>query len=249
MATPEVLQREHDLFLSSPLFDHPKGEKVKSRGLEIEKKIEFLESLTGKVSNRRSRRWLNDRLLMELVPRLNAEEIRGLFAPPPWGEDVPLSPFCMTNVGEWDKFRHIDMDKEVTFIKALESSSSKGKRCVDADKMAVLTAWHRVDRRTRDALRRSFLSDLIYGYEECIRVFIKESGDGEVLVLHVQDRFHRLLLHGVCEFYNLVSVTATQSKGTDSSKMTRIKKKKAGSVELPNITLCQFLKMAKEGIW
>lgn len=30
------------------------------------------------VRNRRSRRWLNDRLLMELVPRLNAEEIRGL---------------------------------------------------------------------------------------------------------------------------------------------------------------------------
>ena len=37
------------------------------------------------VSNRRSRRLVNDRLLMELVPRLNAEEIRGLFAPPPWG--------------------------------------------------------------------------------------------------------------------------------------------------------------------
>lgn len=29
------------------------------------------------------------------------------------GEDVPLSAFCMTNKGEWDKFRHIDMDKEV----------------------------------------------------------------------------------------------------------------------------------------
>ncbi|KAF5954894.1 hypothetical protein HYC85_007750 [Camellia sinensis] len=40
------------------------------------------------VSNRRSHRWLNDRLLMELVPRLNAEEIRGLFAPPPWGEKL-----------------------------------------------------------------------------------------------------------------------------------------------------------------
>jgi len=25
---------------------------------------------------------------MELVPRLNAEEIRGLFAPPPWGIDM-----------------------------------------------------------------------------------------------------------------------------------------------------------------
>ena len=40
------------------------------------------------VTNRRSRRWLNDRLLMELVPRLNAEEIKGLFAPPPWGNDM-----------------------------------------------------------------------------------------------------------------------------------------------------------------
>ncbi|GFZ04690.1 hypothetical protein Acr_17g0002620 [Actinidia rufa] len=137
----------------------------------------------------------------------------------------------------------------VTIIKALESSSSKRKGRVDADKMAVLTAWHRVDCRTRDALRRSFLSDLVYGYEECIRAFIKESGDGEVLVLHVQDPFHRLLLHGICEFYNLVSVTATQSKGTASSKMTRIKKRKVGSVELPNITLVQFLRMAKEGIW
>lgn len=99
MATPEVLEREHDPLPSFPLFDHPKRENSKSRGLAIEKKIEFLESLTGNVSNRRSRRWLNDRLLMELVPRLNAEEIRGLFAPPPWGEDVPLSPFCMTNRG------------------------------------------------------------------------------------------------------------------------------------------------------
>ena len=37
------------------------------------------------VSNRRSRRWMNDRLLIELVPRLHVEEIKGLFAPPPWG--------------------------------------------------------------------------------------------------------------------------------------------------------------------
>lgn len=29
------------------------------------------------------------------------------------GDDVPLSPFCMTNVPEWDTFRNIDMDKQV----------------------------------------------------------------------------------------------------------------------------------------
>jgi hypothetical protein len=32
------------------------------------------------------------------------------------GDEVPLSPFCMTNVGEWDKFRNIDMDKEVFLL-------------------------------------------------------------------------------------------------------------------------------------
>uniref|UniRef100_A0A6N2LIB5 R3H-associated N-terminal domain-containing protein n=1 Tax=Salix viminalis TaxID=40686 RepID=A0A6N2LIB5_SALVM len=81
MATLEVLQMVEEGLLSSP----PKAENELPRGLSIEKKIDFLESLAGKVSNRRSRRWLNDRLLMELVPRLDTEEIRGLFAPPPWG--------------------------------------------------------------------------------------------------------------------------------------------------------------------
>ncbi|KAK6141424.1 hypothetical protein DH2020_024829 [Rehmannia glutinosa] len=249
MATPDILQTEQDLLMYSSLFDNPKDENVKSRGMEIEKKIEFLESLAGRVSNRRSRRWLNDRLLMELVPRLNAEEIRGLFAPPPWGDDVPPSPFCMTNVGEWDNFRNIDMDKEASIMESLESASSKRRENLDADKVAVLTAWHRVDSRTREALRRCYLSDLVNGYEECVRSFVKD-GDRDVLVLHVQDPFHRLLLHGVCEFYNLVSATANQSEGGKSLKMTRIRKKKqTGSAEIPNITLCDFLKMAKEGFW
>ncbi|KAJ0110820.1 hypothetical protein Patl1_03419 [Pistacia atlantica] len=80
------------------------------------------------------------------------------------GDEVPPSAFSMTNCGEWDKFRNIDMDKEVH---------------VNAEKIAVLNAWHRVDCRTREALRRSFLSELIEGYEDCIRAFIKESGDGD----------------------------------------------------------------------
>jgi len=29
------------------------------------------------------------------------------------GEEVPLSAFCRTSVGEWDAFRSIDMDAEV----------------------------------------------------------------------------------------------------------------------------------------
>ncbi|WCJ21509.1 Phenazine biosynthesis-like domain-containing protein [Euphorbia peplus] len=205
MATPDVMQHVQEGLLSSPFRGPPKGtqtpsaEDAKSWGQSIEKKIEFLENLNGKVSNRRSRRWLNDRLLMELVPRLNADEIRGLFAPPPFGDDQPLSPFCMTNMGEWETFRNIDMDKQARIIDGLNRSSSpKSRGNVDDCKVAALNAWRRIDCRTREAIRRSFLTDLIQGYEACIRDFLQESDD-EVLALQVQDPFHRLLLHGVCE--------------------------------------------------
>uniref|UniRef100_A0A2P2IH38 Uncharacterized protein MANES_05G074400 n=1 Tax=Rhizophora mucronata TaxID=61149 RepID=A0A2P2IH38_RHIMU len=234
MATPDVLQMIEE------------AGDAKSRGMSIEKKIEFLESLTGRVSNRRSRRWLNDRLLMELVPRLNAEEIKGLFAPPPWGDAVPPSLFSMTNVGEWEKFRSIDMDNQANIIDTLNSQSAKKRGRVDADKMAALNAWRRIDCRTREALRRSFLTELIENYEVCIRAFIQEGE--QALTLRVQDPFHRLLLHGVCEFYNLVSVTVTETNGKEPVKMTRIRKKE-GAVGLPKITLAHFLKMSKAGIW
>ncbi|KAL9239224.1 hypothetical protein vseg_013564 [Gypsophila vaccaria] len=248
MATPDILQNDKDVLLYSSIFGD-EGEPVKSRGALIERKIEILERLASNVSNRRTRRLVNDRLLMELVPRLNAEEVRGLFAPPPWGEVVPESAFSMTNVVEWDKFRNIDMDKEAHMLKSTRHSSQKRKSHVDSDKMAVINAWHRIDCRTREALRRSFLPDLIEGYERCIRTFIQDENDTDVMVLQVQDPFHRLLLHGVCEFYNLVSVTETQSRGSEMVKTTKIKKKKAAEVELPKLMLSHFLKMSKEGIW
>ena len=34
----------------------------------------------------------------------------------PTGDDVPPSAFSLTNVGEWDRFRNIDMDKEVSYL-------------------------------------------------------------------------------------------------------------------------------------
>uniref|UniRef100_A0A453KBF5 R3H-associated N-terminal domain-containing protein n=2 Tax=Aegilops tauschii TaxID=37682 RepID=A0A453KBF5_AEGTS len=86
MASADLLRREEEFYES--LFDSAKGDAAaaKTRGQMIERKIEALEDMATKVSNRRSRRWLNDRLLIELVPRLHVEEIKGLFAPPPFGE-------------------------------------------------------------------------------------------------------------------------------------------------------------------
>ncbi|CAD6254863.1 unnamed protein product [Miscanthus lutarioriparius] len=170
MASADLLRREEEFY--SSLFDSAKGDGAKSRSQLIERKIELLEDMATKVSNRRSRKWMNDRLLIELVPRLHVEETKGLFAPPPWGEEAPLSAFCRTSVGEWDAFRSIDMDAE--------------------------------------------------------------------------DPFQRLLLHGVCEFYNVTSTTTSSVRDGRPWKTTTIKKRQGTGVP-SRITLVNFLRMKKNG--
>ncbi|KAL2515503.1 R3H-assoc domain-containing protein [Forsythia ovata] len=54
---------------------------------------------------------------------------------------------------------------EASIIESLEDSSGERRSCLDADKVDALTAWHRIDCKTREALRRCFLSELIDSYE------------------------------------------------------------------------------------
>ncbi|KAL6642241.1 hypothetical protein ACP70R_020422 [Stipagrostis hirtigluma subsp. patula] len=242
MASADLLRREEEFY--SSLFDSAKGDGVKSRSQLIERKIETLEDMAAKVSNRRSRRWLNDRLLIELVPRLHVEEIKGLFAPPPWGEELPLSAFCRTNVSEWDAFRSIDMDVESRLMQHMKRSTERQKNHVDEDELTALNAWRRIDRQTREAMKRNFLPDLLEIYEERVREFIENTNDKDLLVLNVQDPFQRLLLHGVCEFYNVASTTMSSVRDGKPWKTTTIKKRSGTGVP-SRITLVSFLRMKK----
>jgi len=244
MASADLLRREEEFYES--LFDSAKGGSGKTRGQMIEKKIETLEDMATRVSNRRSRRWLNDRLLIELVPRLHVEEIKGLFAPPPFGDEAPLSAFCRTSVGEWDAFRSIDMDVEVRLMQRMKQSPEKQKNRLNEDELIVLNAWRRIDCQTRDAMKRNFLPELLEIYEERVRAFIEDSVDKDVLVLNVQDPFQRLLLHGVCEFYNVTSMTTDTRKDGKPWKTTTIKKR-SGTGVAPRITLVGFLRAKKNG--
>ncbi|KAF8664690.1 hypothetical protein HU200_054405 [Digitaria exilis] len=284
LASADLLRREEEFY--SSLFDSAKGDGVRSRSQLIERKIEVLEDMATKgafrlmiysfiillrcctqVSNRRSRRWLNDRLLIELVPRLHVEEIKGLFAPPPWGEELPLSAFCRTSAGEWDAFRSIDMDAESRLMQHMKRSSEKHRTQVDQDELVALNAWHRIDRQTREAMKRNFLPDLLEIYEvpricsgvsclhctvrfsclqERVRAFIDDASDKDVLVLNVQDPFQRLLLHGVCEFYNVTSTTSSSVRDGKPWKTTTIKKRQGTGVP-SKITLVGYLRMKKNG--
>jgi len=185
-------------------------------------------------------------LLIELVPRLHVEEIKGLFAPPPWGEELPLSAFCRTSVSEWEAFRSIDMDAEARLMQHMKKSSEKQRTQVDEDELIALNAWRCIDRQTRDSIKRKFLPDLLEIYEERVRAFIEDAGDSDVLVLNVQDPFQRLLLHGVCEFYNVTSTTTSSVRDGKPWKSTTIKKRLGTGVP-SRITLVSFLRMKKNG--
>lgn len=48
-----------------------------------------------------------------------------------------------------------------TFMRKRENPAAAAA----AEKAIALRAWHRIDRRTREALRRNFLPDLVQSYE------------------------------------------------------------------------------------
>ncbi|KAI4997013.1 hypothetical protein ZWY2020_052355 [Hordeum vulgare] len=246
MVAAGLLWRERDQFSSSPFI----GQTT------IETKIQALEDDIGatKVSNRRSCRWLNDRLLLELVPRLGADEIKGLFAPPPWGEELPLSAFCMTgSAAAWDVFRTIDMDVQANLLQfhVRQSCTDRKNSRLDEDEANAMNAWHRIDRQTREVIKRNFLPDLLRIYEERVRAFIQDTRDDTgLLALDVQDPFQRLLLHGVCEFYNVASETTSSTvreHGGDRLWKTTTIRTRSSTGAPPSITLVDFLTMKKNG--
>ncbi|WVZ87989.1 hypothetical protein U9M48_034556, partial [Paspalum notatum var. saurae] len=80
-------------------------------------------------------------------------------------EELPLSAFCRTSVSEWEAFRSIDMDAEARLMQHMKKSSEKQRTHVDEDELIALNAWRRIDRQTRDCIKRNFLPDLLEIYE------------------------------------------------------------------------------------
>lgn len=194
--------------------------------------------MNADVSNKHLCRWLNDRLLSELAPPMSKEEIAGLFAPPPWGERT-LTPFeritgagddSLQDMAAWEPFRNVDMDKELQMLMSTLKPHSKGAKNQTSERIAAIQSWQLVERRSREALRRNFDSPLVAALEDKILTYVNSSENNEVLILEAENPFHRLLLHGICEYYGLVSSTVSkwEDKAGVRSLVTRthIRKKK-----------------------
>ena len=50
-------------------------------------------------------------------------------------------------------------------MQRMKRSSEKQRAHVDEDELVALNAWRRIDRQTREAIKRNFLPDLLEIYE------------------------------------------------------------------------------------
>ncbi|KAI5074794.1 hypothetical protein GOP47_0010755 [Adiantum capillus-veneris] len=219
-----VSRRKHRSKRNSGLPD------LENERFQTEERIRAL----WKLSNRHYRRWMNDRLLRELAPPLDAQEIGSLFAPPPWGEKSLASPFERVSAyGEswaqekaaWEPFRNnVDMDMEARVLKHVATHQGKTLSHDARRHKAAAKAWQGVSHRSRDVLRRSSSWHLVNIFEEKIIKYLEEvkMGGSNCLVLNVEDAYHRMLIHGICEFHGLSSKTISDVKKGEATENSHV---------------------------
>ncbi|CAM6047994.1 unnamed protein product [Sphagnum compactum] len=180
-----------------------------------------VKELSSKLSNRRYRRWMNDKLLRELAPPLDAFEIGALFAPPPWGEKNVVSPFEQVaasahHMALWEPFRNnVDMDLQAMLLEQADHREKVRAKGKEGGMKDAMTAWNRVERNLRGALCRVSTSPLVEELEERLVAFI--GGEEKELLLEAELPYHRLLLHGLSQFHGLVAQTVQASEDENGS--------------------------------
>jgi hypothetical protein len=173
----------------------------------------------ARVGRRKTLRWLNDKLLRDMVPALTAKDMESLFKPAPFGEER-VSTFSLAAAPEvaplWDLFRTIDSDRQGRVLvkweehvrelrrEAAHEGGGGGAPSRDAAADAALAAWAAVEPGARRALRRAPRA-CVEELEAEVGAFASSASAGEELVMEPETPFLRLLVHGLAQFHGLQS--------------------------------------------
>jgi len=127
----------------------------------------------------------------------------------------------------------------------LGHSSEKKVGVQNEENNTAASRYANIDRSTKMALRRQY-GPFIKQFEQVLVDFIQNGSDREnndprlPLVLLFQDGFSRFVAHGVCEYYQLKSVSVQYN----GERVTVISKPL--DVQLPSMPLHEYLKLLKE---
>lgn len=173
---------------------------------------------------RRRRRWFNDKVLRDMAGPLSAADMEAQFKPAPFGFTDFVSPLTQAQRPEhaalWENFRNIDAERESRVLQKWTEHQREQRRAVVARRRpatpaeVALKQWARVGKKARAALKRANPSSVLQ-LELQVLDFIEATRHGEQLVLPMEDGFARLLVHGLAEFYSLLSASKDVS-GTQS---------------------------------
>ncbi|GAQ86266.1 hypothetical protein KFL_002790140 [Klebsormidium nitens] len=194
---------------------------------EEERRLDFL------LGKRAFRRYANEKLLQDLAGPLDADQMAMLYAPPPFGE---VQATVLARITEatadneaaraWEPFRQVDMDMQDSFLRGAAPPSAA--KLVTSLAVAQ-RRWKAVERRLREALRRGADWPLLHEMDAAVGAYADaglEEGAGacDDLEMQLDDAFHRLMLHGVCQYYELVATTSV----CGGEHVTRVRYRRPG---------------------
>ena len=197
------------------------------------------------VGTRRRRRWLNERALRELAGPLTADDMQALFLPPPFGviRESPLQQLLDNKAAAsiWDSFRTIEHHRQERVLevwaehnKSLKNKKEGTNRVQGEEELSkitnpnlanaqeALTRWGRVSQQGRAALRKAHVQSVL-----ALEMKVVEGGEEDIIV---ENGFGRLLVHSLCVFHGLHSVTRK-----DKSSVTI---RKGHECPPPSIIMC-----------
>jgi len=202
----------------------------------------------GKPGSRRHQRWLNRMFLMEQEVELELEDFKifdttktalsqifeDSFCSEIWApfvdvteeqEEQLLMSIDVTLTHKNDK--ESDLEVEVSFDDEDDSS--------DDQMFPAQESFKRIDKKIRKVLQQQIENEFLSSMDKEIANYIQIK-EFNTLTYSFEDSFHRLICHGICQFYSL------RSRSEDSETGDRILViKKPATILKPSTTLTQFL--------
>lgn len=203
----------------------------------------------GKPGSRRHQRWLNRMFLMEQEVELELEDFT-IFDP----ARTPLSQIFEDSFYNeiWAPFVDITEEQEEKLLMSIDVTlthkNDKFRREVavsfdDEDEDDDLDvkmhppheSFKRIDKKIRKVLQQQIENEFLSSMDKEIASYIQIK-EFNTLTYSFEDSFHRLICHGICQFYSL------RSRSEDSETGDRILViKKPATLLKPSTTLTQFL--------
>lgn len=181
----------------------------------------------GRPGTKRHQRYLNHVFLAERVEELEPRdwEIREPSGPSPLAR--------LMHSADGQRFVDMSEEQESQLLSSLRPQAQPRKE--NSPELPVV-AFERISRKSQRVLRRQGNETMVKAFDAEIRRHL--SSDRRAWSISCSDSLQRLVCHGVCEFYALISF----SVDTMSTRRVLVRKNARNSaLPLPRLSLSEFL--------